>query len=110
MPSYTRGCLTMKESEMFKARIQLGLIALVLGISGYLLLRNIVNETPSTFWSWKILLFFNSALLVSAVSILACTFIDAKQIADGSVCFMPGNPLVKLRLVDKRGTNICPTF
>ena len=99
----------MKESEMFKARIQLGLIALVLGIAGFWLLGSTAGETMPSLQK-VVFLFFDGTFLVSAIGILACTFIGAKQIADGSVCFMPDNPLVKLRLVDKKGTNICPTF
>ncbi|MDP3697648.1 MAG: hypothetical protein Q8R55_06610, partial [Candidatus Taylorbacteria bacterium] len=94
---------------MFKARVQLALIALVLGISGYLFLGNIVNETRPPLWK-SLLLFLDGTFLVSAISILACTFIRAKQMADGSVCFMPNNPLVRFEFVGKKGTDICPTF
>lgn len=95
---------------MTKTRVQLSAIAFLLGCFGYLLIINIANSTDVPSF-WKVLLMFvDITFLAAAVGILGCTFIRARQLPDGSVCFMPNHPLIKLGFVGKGGTNLCPTF
>ena len=95
---------------MVKTRVQLSAIALLLGYLGYLLLVSMVGYVGSLS-AWKpILMFLDVTFLTATLGILACTFIRAKQLVNGAVCFMPDNPLVKLGFVDKEETNLCPTF
>src|SRR3989338_4727274 len=95
---------------MVKTRVQLSAIALLLGYLGYLLLVGMVNYSGKL-PGWKtVLMFLDATFLTATLGILACTFIRSKQLANGSVCFMPNHPLVKLGFVSKQGTNLCPTF
>lgn len=88
---------------MTKTRVQLSAIACLLGYFGYLLLASLTYKTAA-------LMFLDVTLLITALGILTCTFIRAKKLQNGSVCFMPNHPLVKLGFVTKEGTNLCPTF
>ncbi|MEK7138738.1 MAG: hypothetical protein AAB799_00985 [Patescibacteria group bacterium] len=95
---------------MVKTRVQLSAIVLLLGYLGYLLLAAMINNT-SKVPDWKtVLVFLDITFLTATLGILSCTFIRAKQLSNGSVCFMPNHPLVKLNFVSKEGTNLCPTF
>lgn len=95
---------------MVKTRVQLSAIVFVLGYIGYLFLANMING-GGLLPAWKaVLMYLDVTFLTTAVGILICTFIRAKQLANGSVCFMPNHPLVKLGFVTKNGTNLCPTF
>lgn len=92
---------------MLKTRVQLSAIAILLGYLGYLLLVGLTSKVPG----WKmVLMFLDVTFLTTALGILGCTFIRAKQLPSGSVCFMPNHPLVKLGFVNQEGTNLCPTF
>lgn len=95
---------------MAKTRLQLAAIASVLGYLGYLLLVNVLNNAGK-FPLWKeFLMYLDITFLTTALGILGCTFVRVKQLSDGSVCFMPNHPLVRLGLVSKRKTSLCPTF
>ncbi|TSC74710.1 MAG: hypothetical protein G01um101444_194 [Parcubacteria group bacterium Gr01-1014_44] len=93
---------------MAKARIQLAILATLFTFSGYFLWTNFVHSHGI---NWQApLLFLFTTFSATAISILVCTFIRAKQLPNGSVCFMSNHPLVRIGFVDSGGTTLCPTY